>query len=97
MIWIVDSFTTHLFLRESACDLEVPIRVKIEFRLKGRTVHASSITKKVYYNRPLLIAEGCRNTPEELDSLIERTVTKAIKNHLGRYGLVLDESPPARQ
>jgi hypothetical protein len=96
MIWIVDSFTTHLFLRETACLLDVPIRVEIEFQLKSRTVRTSSITKKAYYNRPLLIAEGRSKTPEELDSLIERTVAQAIKNHLGhQHGLALEESPPA--
>jgi len=98
MIWIVDSFTTHLFLQETTCDLDVPIKVEIEFQLKGRTVPASSLTKKAYYNRPRLIKESRSKTPEELDRLIELTVARAIRRHLGQQGLALENaSPPPRK
>jgi hypothetical protein len=92
MIWIIDTIKTHLFIQEADYDLEVPIKVEIEYRLKNKEVSLSSISKKAYYNRPLLIREARNLSEEEIDNLISQSIQKAIEDHFTTEGYTLDQN-----
>ena len=91
MIWTVDKFKTRLRLQEVQYDLDVPIQIEIEYRLEGNKVHLSSISRKIRYNRPLLIKEARSRSPDKLDQMVDEEVRNAIQTHLSSKGYVLAE------
>lgn len=92
MIWIIDTIKTHLFIQEADYDLDVPIQVEIEYRLKDKEVYLSSVSKKTYYNRPLLIKEARNLSEEEIDNLTNQSIKKAIEDHFTARGYTLDQN-----
>jgi hypothetical protein len=91
MIWTIDKFKTRLRLEEGSYDLDVPIQIEIEYQLEGQRVHASSISRKIRYNRPLLIKESPSRSAAELDRIINQEVQDAIQRHFASRGLALVE------
>jgi hypothetical protein len=91
MIWMIEKFKTRLSIREITYDVEVPIQIELEFGLEGKRVDPGSISKKVRYNRPLLIKEARSRTAEELDHMVDQHVQSAIGRHLSSRGYVFDE------
>lgn len=92
MIWIIDTIKTHLFIQAEDYDLDVPIQVEIEYRLKNQEVSLSSVSKKAYYNRPLLIKEARNLSEEEIDNLINQSIQQSIENHFKAKGYTLDRN-----
>jgi hypothetical protein len=92
MIWIIDTIKTHLFIQEADYDLDVPIQVEIEYRLKDKEISLSSVSKKAYYNRPLLIKEARNLSEEEIDNLTNKSIQKAIEDHFTARGYTLDQN-----
>jgi hypothetical protein len=90
MIWIIDTIKTRLFIQEADYDLDVPIQVEIEYRLKDKEVSLSSVSNKTYYNRSLLIKEARNLSEEEIDNLINQSIQKAIDDHFTTKGYTLD-------
>ena len=91
MIWMIEKFKTRLYIKEITYDVDVPIQIEIEYGLEGKRVDAGSISKKVHYNRPLLIKEAPSRTADELDHMVDRHVQSAIRGHLSSRGYVFDE------
>ncbi len=91
MIWMIEKFKTRLYIKEITYDVDVPIQIKIEYGLEGKRVDPGSISKKVHYNRPLLIKEARSRTPEELDRMVDQHVEYVIRRHLSSRGYVFDE------
>ncbi|NIS59669.1 MAG: hypothetical protein GTO13_02870 [Proteobacteria bacterium] len=91
MIWMIEKFKTRLYIKEITYDVDVPIQIEIEYRLEGKRVDAGSLSKKVHYNRPLLIKEARSRTAEELDYMVNQHVQYAIRSHLSSRGYVFDE------
>jgi hypothetical protein len=91
MIWMIEKFKTRLFIKEITYDVAVPIQIEIEYGLEGKRVDARSLSKKVRYNRPLLIKEARSRTAEELDHMVDQHVTYSIRRHLSSRGYVFDE------
>ena len=91
MMWMIEKFKTRLSIKEITYDVDVTIQIEIEYRLEGKRVDAGSISKKVRYNRPLLIKEAHSRTAEELDHMVDQHVQYAIRGHLSSRGYVLDE------
>ena len=89
MIWMIEKFKTRLYIKEITYDVDVPIQIEIEYRLEGERVDAGSISKKVHYNRPLLIKEARSRTAEELDHMVDQHVQYAIRGHLSSSCYVL--------
>jgi len=89
MIWMIEKLKTRLFLEEVTYDLDIPIQIEIEYRLEGNKVDSSSISRKVRYNRPLLIKEARSRSVEQLDRMIDQEVQKAIERHLSSRGYIL--------
>ena len=58
MVWMVEKLKTRLHLREFQYDLDVPLQIEVEYQLGGDKVFLSSLSKKIRYNRPLLIKEA---------------------------------------
>jgi hypothetical protein len=92
MIWIIDTIKTHLFIQEADYDLDVPIQVEIEYRVRDKEVSLSSVSKKIYYNRPLLVKEAKNFSEEEIDKLINQSVQKAIENHFTAKGYTFNRT-----
>lgn len=92
MIWIIDTIKTHLFIKEVDYDLDVPIQLEIEYQLNDKEVSLSSISKKAYYNRPLLIKEARSLSEDEIDNLINKSIQKAIEDHFTAKGYMLDQN-----
>jgi hypothetical protein len=88
---MIEKFKTRLRISETTYDVDVPIQIEIEFGLEGKRVDAGSISKKVRYNRPLLIKEVRSRTAEELDHMVDRHVQHEIRRHLSSGGYVLNE------
>ena len=91
MIWMIEKFKTRLSIKETTYDVDIPIQIEIEYGLEGERVDARSISKKVRYNRPLLIKEVHSRTAEELDHMVDQHVQYVIRDHLSSRGYVLDE------
>jgi hypothetical protein len=91
MIWMIEKFKTRLYIKEITYDVDIPIQIEIEYGLEGERVDARSISKKVRYNRPLLIKEVPSRTAEELDHMVDQYVQYEIRRHLSSSGYVLDE------
>ncbi|MFB3924725.1 MAG: hypothetical protein ACE14T_01605 [Syntrophales bacterium] len=81
MVWMVERIKTRFVIEETGYDLDVPIQIEIEYRVEGNRVHPSSLSKKLYYNRPLLIKESRDHTAGELDQMVERAAERAVKRH----------------
>ena len=90
-MWMIEKFKTRLSIKEITYDVDIPIQIEIEYRLEGKRVDAGSISKKVHYNRPLLIKEAYSRTAEELDHMVDQHIQSAIRRHLSARGYVLDE------
>ncbi len=91
MIWMIEKFKTRLYIKEITYDVDVPIQIEIEYGLEGKRVNAASISRKVLYNRPLLIKETPSRTAEELDHMVDQHVQSAIRRHLSSRGYFLDK------
>ena len=91
MMWMIEKFKTRLSIKEITYDVDVTIQIEIEYRLEGMRVDAGSISKKVRYNRPLLIKEAHSRTAEELDHMVDQHVQYAIRVHLSSRGYIFDE------
>jgi len=88
MIWMIEKFKTRLYIKEIPYDVDIPIQIEIEYGLEGKRVDAGSISKKVHYNRPLLIKEAPSRTAEELDHMVDQHVQSAIQRHLSSRGYI---------
>ncbi len=81
MMWMVEKLITQLYLREFQYDLHVPIQIEVEYQLEGDKVFSSSLSRKIRYNRPLLIKEARSRSAAELDRLVNQEVQRAIEDH----------------
>jgi hypothetical protein len=88
---MIEKFKTRLYVSEITYDVDVPIQIEIEYGLEGKRVDARSISKKVRYNRPLLIKEVRSRTAEELDHMVDQHVQYEIRGHLSSRGYVFNE------
>jgi len=91
MIWMCARIRTHLLIQLEKYDLDVPIHVEVEFCLEGKEVLSPSISKKTYYNRPLLIKEAYNRPENELDNLVDKAIEKAIHNHFASKGYSINK------
>ena len=90
MIWMVEKLQTRFCLRESRYDLDVPIQIEIEYQLEGNKVFSSALSKKVRYNRPLLVKEARSRSGAELDHLVNQEVQRVIRGHFLSRGSVFE-------
>ena len=90
MVWMVEKLQTRLYLRESPYDLDVPIQVEIEYQLEGKKVLSSALSKKVRYNRPLLVKEARSRSEAELDHLVNQEAQRAIRSHFLSGGYIFE-------
>ena len=90
MIWMVEKLRTRLCLRESQDDLDVPIQIEIEYQLEGKKVFSSALSKKVRYNRPLLVKKARSRSEAELDHMVSQEVQRAIRGHFLSRGYIFE-------
>ena len=90
MIWMVEKLKTRLCLREPRYDLDVPIQIEIEYQFESKKVSSSALSKKVRYNRPLLVKEARSRSEAELDHLVNQEVQRAIRNHFLSRGYIFE-------
>ena len=90
MIWMIEKLRTRLYLPEFRYDLDVPIQIEVEYQLEGDKVFSSSLTRKVRYNRPLLIREARSRLAAELEHLVNQEVQRVIRGHFLSRGYVFE-------
>ena len=81
MIWMIEKLRTRLYLREFQYDLDVPIQIEVEYQLEGSKVFSPSLSRKIRYNRPLLVKEARSRSAAELDHIVNQEVQQAIESH----------------
>jgi len=90
MIWMIEKLKTRLYLREFQYDLDIPIQIEVEYQLEGDKVFSSFLSKKIRYNRPLLIKEARSRSVAELDHMINQEVERVIEGHFSSRGYVFE-------
>jgi hypothetical protein len=93
--WVVKFYDWDelLSIKNLTCDLEVPIQIEIEYPVEGTTVDRASISRKIRYNRPLLIKEAESHNADKLDELVNDHVQRAIEQHLTARGFFVESIP----
>jgi hypothetical protein len=89
---VCDRIKTRLFIQSEKYDLDVP-QVEIEYCLQGKEVLSQSISKNIYYNRPLLIKEAYHRSVNELDNLVDKAIEKTIHSHFvsKEYSILMEK------
>jgi hypothetical protein len=90
MIWMIEKLRTRLNLREILYDLHVPIQIEMEYQLEGDKVFSSSLSRKVRYDRPLLIKEAKGRSLAELDQMVNQEMQRVIEDHFLSKGYVFE-------
>ena len=90
MIWMVEKLKTRLCLKETQYDFDVPIQIEIEYQLEGDKIFSSSLSRKIHYNRPLLVKEAISRSVAELDHLVNQEVQRAIEGQFSCRGYVFE-------
>jgi len=90
MIWVIEKLRTRLYLKESQYDLDVPIEIEVEYQLEGNKVFSSSVSRKIRYNRPLLVEEAISWPVAELDHLVNQEVQRSIEGHFSSRGYIFE-------
>ena len=91
MIWMIERLGTRLCLRESHYDLDVPMYIEIEYQLEGNKVFSSSLSRKIRYNRPLLLKEARSRSAAELDHIVNQEVQRVIESHFLSRGYAFEK------
>jgi hypothetical protein len=91
MVWLSEKKVFHHFLDLGFERVEIPIRVKFEFKLTDGCLEPDSLTKEILYNRVAL-----RKRYPDLDSLkleqsIEETVEKEILAYFRECGFLKEK------
>ena len=91
MIWMIERLRTRLYLKEFQYDLDVPIQIEMEYQLEGSKVFSSSLSRKIRYNRPLLLKEARSRSAAELDHMVNQEVQRAIECHFSSRGYAFEK------
>jgi hypothetical protein len=91
MIRMIDKLRTRLYLKEFQYDLEVPIQIEMETQLEGNKVFSSSLSRKIRYNRPLLLKEARSRSAAELDHIVNQEVQRVIESHFLSRGYAFEK------
>ena len=91
MIWMIEKLRTRLYLKEFQYDLDVPIQIEMEYQLEGNKVFSSSLSRKIRYNRPLLLKEAISHTAVELDHMVNQEIQRAIESHFIYKGYAFEK------
>ncbi len=78
---MIEKLRTRLYLRDFQYALDVPIQIEMEYQLEGGKVFSSSLSRKIRYNRPLLLKEARSRSAAELDHMVNQEVQQAIESH----------------
>lgn len=91
MIWMIEKLRTRLYLKEFQYDLDVPVQIEMEYQLEGNKVFSSSLSRKIRYNRPLLLKEARSQTAAELDHMVNQEAQRAIESHFISKGYAFEK------
>jgi hypothetical protein len=82
MIWMVDKIKTEIPFFEGAAMFYVPVLVEIENGISREKVYPASVSRKIHYNRVVLVKHIHTMTQDQIDSYVEDAVTSIIAGHL---------------
>jgi hypothetical protein len=88
---MIERLRTRLYLKEFQYDLVVPIQIEMEYQLEGNKVFSSSLSRKIRYNRPLLLKETRSRSAAELDHIVNQEVQQAIESHFLSRGYAFEK------
>lgn len=92
MIWIVEKRVFHHFLDLGFETVEIPIRVKFEFELKGGCLVPDSISKDILYNRSALERHYPSLDTHRLQKSIEEKVDQELFKYFIECGFLSEEN-----
>jgi len=82
MIWMVDKIKSEIPFFEGSEAFRVPVLIEIEYGMSRKKVDPDTISRKIHYNRPVLVKHIHTMTHEQIDSYMEDAVSSIIAQHL---------------
>ena len=81
MVWIAEKKVFHYFLDVGFERVEIPIRVKFEFKLTDGCLDPGSLSREILYNR-----ETLQNRFPDLDSFkLEQSILEKVDKEIFGY------------
>ena len=91
MVWLAEKKVFHHFLDLGFERVEIPIRVKFEFRLINGCLDPDSLTREILYNRAALHKRYPDLDSLKLEKSIEEKVDKEIMAYCQDSGFLKEE------
>ena len=82
MIWMIDKIKAEIPFSEGTATFHVPVLIEIEYGISREKVSPPTISRKIYYNRAVLVKHIHTMTHEQIDSYVKDAVTSIIAQHL---------------
>ncbi len=92
MVWVLEKKIVHYVLDMGFERVEIPVRVKFEFKVKEGVFVTDSLSKETLYNRHAVQKHFPTVKLPLLDREIEKTVENKIMDYLKQCGFVPDTS-----
>lgn len=89
MVMVVDKKIVKHLVRAGDGLLEIPVRIRFEYRIESARFVDGSMTREYLYNRQAVLKHFPRIDSEELDRDIEAVVDRSLEEHL-RYSRQAD-------
>jgi hypothetical protein len=91
MLWVAEKKVFHHFLELGFERVEIPIRVKFEFKLTDGCLDPDSLTREILYNRKVLHKRYPDLDGIKLEQSIAEKVDREILAYLRECGFLKDE------
>ena len=91
MVWIVEKKVVYHLLSLAFERVNIPIRTTFEFEIKEGTLVPDSLSASIIYNRKAIERRYSGVNVTELEGSINKTVKKAIHEHLHECGYLKEK------
>jgi hypothetical protein len=91
MVWIVEKKVVHHLMDVGFERVKNPVRVKLEYEVKGGAFVPDSLSTHNLYNKKALEKRYPQLNLASLDISIDKTVNKGIFKHLKNCGLFSED------
>jgi hypothetical protein len=94
MVWIVEKRVVHHRLGLGVERVEIPVRVKFEFEVRGGSLVPDTLSAHTLYNRKALENRYPKLNLSLLEGAIDKTVKREIMTYLGECGYLEETEDP---
>ena len=91
MVWVAEKKVFHHFLDLGFERVEIPIRVKFQFKLTDGRLDPESLTREILYNRTALNKRYPELDGMKLEQSVAEKVDKEILAYLRECGFLREE------